>query len=69
MGTRRNRDLDLILAGLFELRLTCFENVRAWTAIGDLAEKLGGDRSAMFFGAPPPERTGPPDDAGDAVRA
>ena len=51
-----NRDLNLVLAGLFELRLTCLENEQTWNAIGDLAEKLGGDRSAMFFGAPPPER-------------
>ena len=53
-----NRDLNLILAGLFELRLTCLENEATWNAIGHLAEKLGGDRSAMFFGAPPPERLG-----------
>jgi hypothetical protein len=53
----QNRDLNLILAALFELRLTCLENQRTWNAIGDLAELLGGDRSAMFFGAPAPERS------------
>jgi hypothetical protein len=51
-----NRDLNLILAALFELRATCLENRQTWDAIGTLAEKLGGDRSAMFFGAPPPAR-------------
>ena len=56
--SKRNRDLDLILAGLFELRLTCLENETTWNAIGDLVDKLGGDRSAMFFGVPPPERLG-----------
>jgi hypothetical protein len=53
---KRNRDLDLILCGMFELRLTSLENDRLWNEIGDPAEKLGVDRSAMFFGAPPPER-------------
>ena len=51
-----NRQLNLILAGLFELRLTCIENERTWAEIGNLAEILGGDRSAMFFGATPPDR-------------
>jgi hypothetical protein len=51
-----NRDLYLILAALFELRISCVENLRTWNAIGELAEKLGGDRSAMWFGAPAPER-------------
>jgi hypothetical protein len=54
MGT--NRDLNLILAALFELRVTCVENERTWNAIGALAEVLGGDRSAVFFGAPAPDR-------------
>jgi hypothetical protein len=54
---QRNRDLDLILCGLCGLRLTSLENDRLWNEIGDVAEKLGGDRSAMFFGAPPPEPT------------
>jgi hypothetical protein len=52
----RNRDLNLILVALFELRLRCLENQKTWNAIGDLAELLGGDRSAMFFGAAPLER-------------
>ena len=47
---------NLLLAGLFELRLSCLENQRTWDAIGALAEKLNGDLSAMWFGAPPPER-------------
>ena len=51
-----NRDLNLILAALFELRLTCVENERTWVAIGTLAEVLGGDRTAVFFGAPAPDR-------------
>jgi hypothetical protein len=51
-----NRDLNPDTAGLFELRLTCLENEATWNAIGQLAEKVGGDRSAMFFGAPAPER-------------
>jgi len=51
-----SRDLNLILAALFELRLTCIENERTWTAIGTLAAVLGGERSAMFFGAPAPDR-------------
>ena len=53
-----NRDLNLILAALFELRLTCIENERTWNDIGKVAEALGGDRSAMFFGAPPPPARG-----------
>ncbi len=51
-----HRDLNLILAALFELRLTCLENERTWTDIGNVAEILGGDRSAMYFGAPAPDR-------------
>jgi transposase-like protein len=47
---------DLILAALFELRISCVENLRTWNAIGELAEKFGGDRAAMWFGAPAPER-------------
>jgi len=52
-----NRHLNLILVALFELRLRCLEHQQTWTAIGDLAELLGGDRSAMFFGAPPLQRS------------
>jgi hypothetical protein len=29
------------------------QNENPWSAIGDLAEGLGGDRTAMFYGAPP----------------
>jgi hypothetical protein len=47
-----NRDLNLILAGLFDLRITCVKNEQTCNAIDDLAEKLGGDRAAMYFGAP-----------------
>lgn len=54
-----NRDLNLILAALFELRAACLENRQTYDAIGTLAEKLGGDRTAMFFGAPPPARLAP----------
>jgi hypothetical protein len=37
------------------------ENEQTFHAIGNLAERLGGDRGAMWFGAPAPERlyTGP----------
>jgi len=52
--TRTER--TLLLAALFELRITCLDNQRVCDAIGDLAEKLDGDVSAMWFGAPPPER-------------
>jgi hypothetical protein len=56
-GTRvPNRALNLILAALFELRLAYLENRQLWDEIGRIAEALGGDRSAMYFGAPPPER-------------
>jgi hypothetical protein len=41
----------LVLAGLFELRITCLEDTARCEAIDALAEKLGGDRSAVFFGA------------------
>jgi hypothetical protein len=51
-----NRDLNLILAGLVELRITCLESDVACAQIDDLAEKLHGDRKAMFFGAPAPDR-------------
>jgi hypothetical protein len=49
-------ELRLILAGLFELRLTCLESDVACAQIDDLAEKLGGDRRAMFYGGPAPDR-------------
>ena len=60
MGMNRLRltddDLRLVLAGLFELRLTCLESDAACAQIDDLAEKLHGDRKAMFYGAPAPDR-------------
>jgi hypothetical protein len=49
-------ELALVLAGLFELRITCLENDDACARIDFLVEKLGGDRKAMFYGAPAPER-------------
>jgi hypothetical protein len=50
-----DRELALILAGLFELRITCLESDGACAQIDDLAE-LHGDRGAMFYGAPSPDR-------------
>ena len=47
-----DRELALVLAGLFELRITCLESDAACAQIDDLAEKLHGDRRAMFYGAP-----------------
>jgi hypothetical protein len=44
-------DRDLILAGLFELRITHLEDDDLCAAIDALAFKLGGDPAAMFFGA------------------
>ena len=41
----------LLLAGLFELRITHLENEARCAAIDDLAEKLGGDTSELLFGA------------------
>jgi hypothetical protein len=51
-----DRELALVLAGLFELRITCLESDAACAQIDDLAEKLQGDRAAMFYGAPVPDR-------------
>jgi hypothetical protein len=51
-----DRDLALVLAGRFELRITCLESDVACAQIDDLAEKLLGDRTAMFYGAPSPDR-------------
>ena len=42
------RATRLVLTGLFELRLTGLESNAACARIDDLAEKLGGDRKAMF---------------------
>jgi hypothetical protein len=50
-------DRALILAGLFELRITCLENDEACRAIDALAVRVGGKADAMFYGASPPERT------------
>jgi hypothetical protein len=52
-----DRDLALVLAGLFELRITCLERDAACAQIDDLAEKRHGDRRAMFYGAPSPDRS------------
>ena len=46
-----DRDLALILSGLFELRITHLEDDALWAEIAAVAEKLGGDVGAMFFGA------------------
>jgi hypothetical protein len=46
----------LVLAGLFELRSTHLENDATCVQIDDLAEKLGGDRCAMFYGVATPDR-------------
>jgi hypothetical protein len=42
-------ELALVLAGLFELRITHLENDEKVAAVKALAEKLGGNRNAMFF--------------------
>jgi 4-diphosphocytidyl-2C-methyl-D-erythritol kinase len=41
----------LVLAGLFELWITHLEDDVLWAEIAAVAEKLGGDVGAMFFGA------------------
>ena len=46
----------LVLAGLFELRITCLESDAACAQIDDLAERLHGNHRAMFYGAPSPGR-------------
>ena len=45
-----DRELALVLAGLFELRITHLEDDALWSEIAAVAEKLGGDVGAMFFG-------------------
>lgn len=45
-----NDELDLILAGLFELTITYVEDDERCAKIDALAERLGGDPSALFFG-------------------
>jgi hypothetical protein len=44
-------ELALVLAGIFELRITHLEDDVLWGEIAVVAEKLGGDVGAMFFGA------------------
>ena len=39
----------LVLAGLFELRITYLEDDEKVARITELAVKLGGDPGAMFF--------------------
>jgi hypothetical protein len=51
-----NRDLDLILAALLELRISCVEKLRTFDVIGELGAKLWGDRSAVWSAVPAPER-------------
>jgi hypothetical protein len=46
-----DRERALLLAGLFELRITHLEDDVLWAQIAVVAEKLGGDVGAMFFGA------------------
>ena len=43
--------LVVVLGGLFELRITHLEDNALWAEIALVAEKLGGDVGAMFFGA------------------
>ena len=51
-----DQELALVIVGLFELRITSLESDATCARIDDLAEKLGGDRRAMFYGAPSPNR-------------
>jgi hypothetical protein len=44
-------ECDLLLFGLFELRITHLENDCRCAAIHALAARLRGDPSATFFGA------------------
>jgi hypothetical protein len=46
-----NDELDLVLAGLFELTITYVEDDEKRERCKTLARKLGGDPEAMFFGA------------------
>jgi hypothetical protein len=43
-----DRELALVLAGLFELRITHLEEDVLWAEIAVVAETLGGDVGAMF---------------------
>jgi hypothetical protein len=51
-----DNERGLLLAGLFELRITCLENDGMCAQIDDLAEKRHGHRKAKFYGAPAPDR-------------
>ena len=44
-------DLAQILTGLFGLRITHLEDADRCAAIDALARRLGGDPTAMFYGA------------------
>ena len=46
-----DEELDLVLAGLFELTITYVEDDEKSERCKALARKLGGDPDAMFFGA------------------
>jgi hypothetical protein len=46
-----DQERALILCGLFEARITYFENDARCAALDALAAKLGGDPSALFYGA------------------
>jgi hypothetical protein len=46
-----DRERALVLAGLFELRITHLEDDVLWAEIAVVAQKLGGDAEATFFGA------------------
>jgi len=48
-----NGERSLILAGLFELRITYLEHDTRCRAIDALAVRFGGDPTAMFFGIDP----------------
>jgi hypothetical protein len=45
-----SNERDLLLAGLFELRINCLENDDTCGAIDRLAEKLHGGVGEMFYG-------------------
>jgi hypothetical protein len=56
MDDLSDRDLALILAGLFELRIACLEDDALCAEIDALAVRLGGDPDAMFFSVDPKAR-------------
>jgi hypothetical protein len=51
-----DRERALVLAGLFELRITHLEDTDRSATIDALAVKLRGDPAAMFYGAAVPLR-------------